>query len=144
LSLPWVEEEPIVSEANSLRSDVASDEKIMVSPVIEDIPVTMEVDTAAGLSLINQATWDRCKGVRKLMPTKVQISDYNGNKVPVIGESQVWVRHNDQFAELTVVVAKGDRPTVRPELAPGDQAQLAKDPAVPGLFCHSTLHVGRS
>ena len=75
----------------------------MVTPEVNGLPLTMELDTGASLSIISRKTWKEILPGVPLEPTDTVLRTYSGESLEVLGQIQVHVRHNGQEADLPLV-----------------------------------------
>lgn len=87
---------------------------ILVKVEMEDKPVTMEIDTGAGMSIISQSTVGKLWGDKgpAIVPTQIQLRTYTGEEVKVLGQIRVKVRHGDTTKHLPLLVVANDGPTL--------------------------------
>ena len=88
---------------------------ILAKVNINQIPVEMEVDTGASLSLINKATYDlisRQSHTQALQKTDVQLKTYTGEAVCILGTAKVQVNYGEQNYQLLVYVVDGKGPNL--------------------------------
>ena len=79
---------------------------------IEGVPLIMEVDTGAEVSIISEAT--RKSLFLGLKPTRsnVVLKTYTEEVVPIVGELSVQVQYSDQTKQLKLIVVSGDGPNL--------------------------------
>ena len=75
-------------------------------------PISMEIDTGASLSLISESTYKSRWPTKRLLPTMAKLRTYSGETLPVLGTMQVQVCHNHQLVDLSLVVVRGDGPSL--------------------------------
>ncbi|XP_054830333.1 uncharacterized protein K02A2.6-like [Eublepharis macularius] len=96
---------------NTLRDRLATVQpKIRVTVQIEGTPCEMEVDSGSALSIISKDLFDRvCTGGRskRLEPSDLILTDFQGRRVPVAGVGLVKVSYKQFQGPLHVVVVKG-------------------------------------
>ena len=68
----------------------------MVGVTVNNTPVQMELDTAASLSLLNKATYEKIPGLQ-LQSTDVQLKTYTGEVVQILGEAKVTINYGEQI-----------------------------------------------
>ena len=92
-------------------SDTGSSEPLIVDVTLNGIPMPMEVDTGASVSLVGEAKFKllREKGV-SLRPSNARLSTYTGECIQVLGVADVKVEHNGQITTLPLIVVPGERP----------------------------------
>ena len=75
---------------------------------INDIPIIMELDTGAGVSIVSEQTWlDKLKQP-KLQPCSLRLQSYPSKPLDVLGVCTVKVTIKDNTVSLPLVVIKGD------------------------------------
>ena len=82
---------------------------------IQNVPVRMEVDTGASLSIMSHQTYSSTwsKGcLPPLKPTEAKLHTYTGERTDVIGAINVDAQYENQKASLNFVIMQGDRPTL--------------------------------
>lgn len=95
-------------QTNIRQVSTSHTKKIHVTVLIEGSPCSMEIDTGSSLSIVSWAT------IRKLVPgiskkqlefQRIQLKDYQGNCIPVIGSGtfQVAFKKFKGPLKLTVV-----------------------------------------
>ena len=79
---------------------------------IEGVPLIMEVDTGAEVSIISEAT--RKSLFPGLKPTRcnVVLKTYTEEVVPIVGELSIQVQYSDQTKQLKLIVVSGDGPNL--------------------------------
>ena len=70
------------------------------------------LDTGAALTLVSEKVWRNQLGAIPLKNTEAKLRTYTGEPLKLKGEVQVTVTHNGQTAELTLIVAQGDGPSL--------------------------------
>lgn len=87
---------------------------IYVTVQVNDVPLQMEVDTGATLSVIGEATYHQMWGDKPppLTNSNVRLRTYTGEDIPVTGTLEVEVRHAAQQKQLTLIVTKGSGPSL--------------------------------
>jgi hypothetical protein len=98
-------------------NNVKKDQKkaYRITPTINGVDVTMEIDTGASLSLISEKTYKKIwpkKSAPKLQPTRVNLWTYTREKIEVLGKINVMVEINNQKVSLDLMVVKGDGPSL--------------------------------
>ena len=108
------EELPPVEELHLFRLgfDSKSTSQIVVELTINALPISMEVDTGAEVSVMSEAKFRQFFPEAKLHPSHIQLKSYTGNSIPVCGETMVQVTYGAQSAFLPLVVVTGDRPSL--------------------------------
>ena len=83
-----------------------SNPPILVDLAINDVPISMELDTGAFVSIIPEAVWDKYWSNVPLTTSAVKLCTYSGTPLSVVGEGRVKVVHNGQTVEACVHVVK--------------------------------------
>ena len=81
---------------------------------IEGNPVTMEMDTGAAVSIINDKTRNDIPDLQKLtlQPSLATLRTYTGETISVLEELLVKTEHNGQNATMLLLVVQGDGPSL--------------------------------
>ncbi|XP_064466262.1 uncharacterized protein K02A2.6-like [Ornithodoros turicata] len=88
-------------------------EPIIMSVNINGKPLSMEIDSGAGHSMISEATLRRLWPVPpKLVRKNVVLKTWSKETLPVLGAFPVEVRHGNDVHHLEVLIAKGDGPSL--------------------------------
>ena len=70
---------------------------------------TMEIDTGASKTVLNEATYGRLRDVLgPLQTTKAVLTTYTGERIPVLGAVMVPVKYEGQKKNLNALIVKGD------------------------------------
>ena len=100
-------------EASPLfRMGSGSSKPITVSVQINQQPVEMELDTGAARSVMSETVWQRLFSTYSLRKSSVILCTYSKEKLSVLGEMEANVSYEEQQAQLTILVVKGDGPTL--------------------------------
>ena len=74
---------------------------------------TMEIDTGASKTILNEATYGRLRDVLgPLQTTKAVLSTYTGEKIPVLGAVMVPVKYGSQQKKLNALIVEGGGPNL--------------------------------
>ena len=74
---------------------------------------TMEIDTGASKTILNEATYGRLRdALGPLQTTKAVLSTYTGEKIPVQGAVTVPVKYESQQKKLNALIVKGGGPNL--------------------------------
>ena len=87
------------------EGNAAGEQPIVVDVTIADVPVQMEVDTGAFVTIMSQKQYTRLFAQRLFR-------GHGGHPIEVAGEFTAHVAHNGQEAELPIVVARTERDTL--------------------------------
>ena len=74
---------------------------------VNNVPVTFELDTGSGVSLMNSTDFQEKFGNIPLKKSEIRLKCYNQNKITVVGETDVTVQYNDQTFTLPLLVVDG-------------------------------------
>ena len=89
---------------DSVRS---SQQRIMLNITLNGKPVNMQLDTAADVTLVSENLAKSIPNVQ-ITPSKVQLLDYSGNNIKVVGAMNVDVGYDQkQYKNLPVIVVEG-------------------------------------
>ena len=80
--------------------------------VVDGCEVPMEIDTGASRSIISESMFRSIRPKRKLVASKVKVSTYSKEPLPVVGALNVNVVYRGQTHELVLLVVKGSGPTL--------------------------------
>ena len=87
---------------------------ITVEVILNDVPVTMEVDTGASTTIINHSTFQRIwqsSGV-DLQPSGICLKTYTGQTIPIMGCATVQARYEKRQVAVVAQVVTGDGPNL--------------------------------
>ena len=79
------------------------------------LPIKMELDTRASLSVITHSPYEKIKDssyIEPLQPTTVRLRTYTGETIRVLGQVPVKVRYGQIDYQLTVLVVEGKGPNL--------------------------------
>ena len=112
-----VQEETTESDSDSekfylYKFKEAKSSPIQVSLKVEGIPLTMELDTGAAVSIISEATRKAKLPHIKLRKSKVVLKTYTDEPLQVNGQLNVHVQYGQQTKPLVLVVVAGDGPSL--------------------------------
>ena len=79
---------------------------------IEDIPITMELDTGAAYTLVSEVTFQTLWPGQELQPSQVRLSAYTGDNISVVGSREVRVQYRSQVFTLPLLIVKGEGPSL--------------------------------
>jgi len=91
-----------------LATNTSRDQGPMVHAKLNGYSVSLQLDTGATVTLLSETTWESID-CPTLQPTDVQLQNYSQEEIPILGKCQVKVQCQGKFANLFVVVSKGDR-----------------------------------
>ena len=81
-----------------------SESAIMLEPEVDGVTLPVELDTGASVSLISQKVWKEYLPKAELQKSDILLKTYTGEKLHVLGELQVLVKHNGQEQQLPLLV----------------------------------------
>ena len=82
---------------------------------INDVPVEMELDTGAAVSLISTETYHSIMTKAAIAPlekTNIVLKTYTGQSIPVLGTTTIKARYENQEADLAIIVVDGEGPNL--------------------------------
>jgi len=83
---------------------------ILAHVLLNGQPLTLEVDTGAATSLINEETYHTLwRNPPVLEPANETLRSYLGEKIPLLGSTRVTVQYEDQSADVQVLIVQGNR-----------------------------------
>ena len=91
------------------EGNAAAEQPIVVDVTIADVPVQMEVDTGAFVTIMSQKQYTRLFAHIPLRKSQHLLRGYGGHRIEVAGEFTAHVAHNGQEAELPIVVTRTER-----------------------------------
>ena len=86
-----------------------------VSVKLNNRDLEMELDTGASVSIISEATFNRLwpqEEAPAMHESQVKLKTYSGEQLTVKGMIEVEVQYADQQAQLQLVVARGNGPSL--------------------------------
>lgn len=88
-----------------------------VTVELDGMPVTMQVDSGAGVSLVNESTWKRLRLARSrdaatLHAVPANLHTWTATPISVLGQTTVQVTFRDIKCVLNVIVARGLGPNL--------------------------------
>ena len=91
---------------------MTTDDPIVVNLTINDVPISMELDTGASVSICSEEIWREKFSDVGLHPSDVKLNTYTGEKLNVLGQAQVRIKYEGQSAEVPVMVIAGGGPAL--------------------------------
>lgn len=83
--------------------------RLWIEVKLNGIPLKMELDTGASISLVSKATWQDKLGAPPLNQRKLVLRTYSRQKLHVLGEATVQVKTHSQFKQATTIGGGGRR-----------------------------------
>ena len=87
-------------------------EEIMVRLLINGVPVPMELDTGASVSLVSEKTWRKQLQEVPLQHSDTTLRTYTGEGIKVLGQVMVQIEYGNQEAKLPLLVVPGSGPSL--------------------------------
>ena len=97
----------------TLSSDGTSPFRVDV--LLNGVPVQMELDTGASLTIINETTYNQVQqqsSVPQLQPTQHVLKSYSGHSIQLLGHLDITVRYGGTQVNLPVHVVGGGGPNL--------------------------------
>ena len=88
---------------------------MQVHLIMNSVPVSMELDTGAAISLINSATYHRIAQASQLNPlqkSQVTLKTYTGETINTLGWTIAQVKCGEKEVTLPIHVVEGDGPNL--------------------------------
>ena len=85
-----------------------------VTVAVNMVPITMEIDTGASVSIISEHTFNllKCKSNIHLSPVSIKLRTYSGEIITPMGGIEVNIEHSGKSIEQWLLVIKGNRPNL--------------------------------
>ena len=71
-----------------------------IAPEVNGIPIQMEVDTGASVTLISAHVWEQSLNKVSLEDTNIVLKTYTGEILKIKGQAMVMVKYQGQEATL--------------------------------------------
>jgi hypothetical protein len=85
----------------------------MIPMNVENKVTEMEIDTGASVSTISEKVYQKCYENVPLCKTECVLRAYSGETIPVLGEINVNVKHNEKmYKNMRLIVVKGNKPSL--------------------------------
>ena len=85
---------------------------IQVDLSVNGVPVTMEVDTGAAVSVMSRCQQQELFPDAELQPSRILLCTYTAESVPVLGALPVQVTYGPQSKALSLVIVQESRPAL--------------------------------
>ena len=86
-----------------------------ITVIVDDMPIRMEVDTGAGVSIISEKTykntWEEGQAP-PIQPAKIRLCTYTEEEVVAVGRLHVKVKYGQEQKDLSLVVTQGKGPSL--------------------------------
>ena len=79
---------------------------------INGIPLFMEIDTGAAVSIISEQTQRNLFPTATFQPTRIKLRTYTGEPMPVLGELTVDITYQQNHFTLPLIVVEGNGPSL--------------------------------
>ena len=91
------------------------DDPLYITVSVNQVPVKMEIDTGATLTVISESNYRQAwtkEQATPLQTTKTKLRTYTDQEIPVKGSLQVMVIHGNQQKVLPLIVTEGQGPSL--------------------------------
>ena len=89
---------------------------ITLDLALNNVPVKVELDTGAAVSVISHSTYlnicSQSQAVPALQPSLVKLKTYTGESIPIVGCASLQARYGTQVVDVHVQVVEGDGPNL--------------------------------
>ena len=85
---------------------------IQVDVSLNGVPVTMEVDTGAAVSVMSHRQQEELFPGAELQPSRISLRTYTAERVQVLGALPVQVAYGTQVKDLPLVIVQGGGPAL--------------------------------
>ena len=75
---------------------------------VNEIPLEMEIDTGAAVSIVSEATWEQKLNKPTLKPCSLVLKGYPDNPLEIMGCCDVQVQNGKTTKQLELIVCKGN------------------------------------
>ena len=96
-----------ITSANTNRCEPYS-----VEMSLQGANVTFEIDTGSTRTLVNERVYQQYLSKCKLQNVNVNLKCYNGETIPLLGQTNVSVSYNGKVFNLPLLVVKGNKPSL--------------------------------
>ena len=83
-----------------------------VAPLIDGVRVPMEIDTGSAVSIVPRRFWEKELKEKPLQKCATIVKTVTGERVSILGQTNVRVSHKGEEVELPILVMKGEGPTL--------------------------------
>ena len=97
----------LVTSANTNRCEPYS-----VEMSLQGANVTFEIDTGSTRTLVNESVYQQYVSKCRLQNVNVNLKCYNGETIPLLGQTNVSVSYNGKVFNLPLLVVKGNKPSL--------------------------------
>ena len=88
---------------------------ILITPKVNGVDLTIELDTGTTLSLISEKTYKEiilAETALYLQASNAQLKTYTREVIKVLGAIEVEITHNEQKKQLSLLVVAGEGPSL--------------------------------
>ena len=88
---------------------------IMVTLKLNGAPISIELDTGAGISIVSKQIYDQLRPESKqppIRPSSINLKTYTGEKLPVLGVTNVVAEYKQQSEKTQLHIADGSGPSL--------------------------------
>ena len=88
---------------------------ILITPKVNGVDLTIELDTETTLSLISEKTYKEiflAETALYLQASNAQLKTYTREVIKVLGAIEVEITHNEQKKQLSLLVVAGEGPSL--------------------------------
>ncbi|XP_040354707.1 uncharacterized protein K02A2.6-like [Ixodes scapularis] len=100
----------VTKDAHVNRITAPKDQPLTVEVLVENSPVTMEIDTGAAVSVISKQQYRKRFAALNLKPTALRLKTYTGETVKPCGVLEVKVSHQEETRVLPLYVLNQSGP----------------------------------
>ena len=98
--------------SNNIRTVGSRCRGIVLDVLVNGIPLKMEFDTGASVSIVSEEVWCEKLHSPALRRCKMELKAYSGHRLYIMGEADVNVQVNGQQKRLSFVVARDGGPPI--------------------------------
>ena len=82
---------------------------LFVTVTVNGHPLKMEVDTGANVALVPESVWQKHWKQVELQKSSMELSTFDGSKLPVVGKAVVCVEYGQQQLKDRIIVVRGGK-----------------------------------
>lgn len=106
------DEYPLHHITASVQAGSRRSPPLQVELLVDEKPITMELDTGAAYTLVNETTFKQLWPKKELKPSHLRLTTYSGEEIPVVGSREVSVHYGSQVSDMSLIVVKGKGPSL--------------------------------
>ena len=107
-----VEPEDVNKEYTLFNVSTYRKTSLLTTVLINDIPLSMEIDTGAAFSVISKQTYTEHFSQCSLQSTKANLKTYTSESLVIHGEFTANIKYVSQALDLPIIVAGEDGPSL--------------------------------